>query len=73
VSASPRARWWRAVCRAACAVGRIHYDQVHMWDAWLAANRASVPEEGPLTWVLTLDGYRLGGSHLPGGRAAGKP
>jgi hypothetical protein len=73
VPASRRAGWWRAVGRAAAALGRLHYEQVHMWELWLQANRASVPEDGPLTWVLTLDGYRLGGSHLPGGRAAGTP
>ena len=36
-----------------------------MWDAWWQANRATVPSTGPLTWVLTLDGYQLSGSHLP--------
>jgi hypothetical protein len=71
--ASRRARWRRAAGRAAAALGRIHYEQVYMWEAYLQASRASVPEDGPLTWILTLDGYRLSGSHLPEGRAAGTP
>ena len=55
---------WRAVCRAARAIGRIHAEQVHGWEVLLQANRAAVPDDGPLRWVLTLDGYRLVGSHL---------
>ena len=67
---------WRAVCRAARALGRIHAEHVHAWEVWAQANRAAVPAEGPLTWVLTLDGYRLAGSHLAAGsgtRAGGTP
>ena len=56
--------WWRAVCRAARALARIHTEHVHAWEVWAQANRAAVPAKGPLTWVLTLDGYRLAGSHL---------
>jgi transposase-like protein len=59
---------WRAVCRVARAFGRIHAEQVHMWDTWAQANRAAVPAEGPLRWTLTLDGHRLAGSHLSVGR-----
>ena len=33
--------------------------------AVVAGNRATVPSTGPLRWVLTLDGNRLAGSHLP--------
>ena len=61
---------WRAVCRAARAVGRIHAEQVHGWEVWLQANRAAVPDDGPLRWVLSLDGYRLAGSHLSAGSRA---
>ena len=57
---------WRAVCRAARALGRLHSEQVQGWEVWAQANRAAVPaEEGPLRWVATLDGRRLAGSHLP--------
>ena len=56
---------WRAVCRAAQALGCLHADHVHAWEVWAQANRASVPAEGPLRWVLTLDGRRLAGRHLP--------
>jgi hypothetical protein len=56
---------WRAMRRAARALGRIHSEQAHMWDTWVQAHRAAVPEEGPLTWVLALDGYRLAGCRLP--------
>jgi len=58
---------WRAVCRAARALGRLHAEQVHAWEVSAQANRASVPAEGPLRWVLTLDGRRLAGRHLPVG------
>jgi hypothetical protein len=53
------------VCGAARALGRIQAEQARMWDAWSQAHRAAVPEEGPLTWVLALDGYRLAGCRLP--------
>jgi hypothetical protein len=56
---------WRAVRRAAAALWALHEEQGRMWDAWWQANRATTPDSGPLTWVLTLDGYRLSGSHLP--------
>ena len=55
---------WRAVCRALRALGRLHADQVHAWEVWAQANRAAAPAEGPLRWVLTLDGRRLAGRHL---------
>ena len=36
-----------------------------MWELWWQASRESAPSTGPLRWVLTLDGHRLAGSHLP--------
>ena len=36
-----------------------------MWELQWQASRAAVPETGPLTWMLTLDGHQLAGSHLP--------
>jgi hypothetical protein len=53
------------VLRAAAALWAMQELQGRMWDAWWQANRATVPDSGPLTWVLTLDGYQLSGSHLP--------
>jgi hypothetical protein len=53
------------VCRATRALGRLHAEQVHAWEVWAQANRASAPAEGPLRWVPTLDGRRLAGLHLP--------
>jgi len=49
------------------AAGLQHVDREHalMWELWWQASRASVPSTGPLTWVLTLDGHRLAGCHLP--------
>jgi len=68
-------RWsqdvWRAVRCAAAALWALQEEQSRMWDAWWQANRATVPDSGPLTWVLTLDGHRLSGSHLPA--ASGAP
>ena len=66
------AGWWRAVCRAARAFRRLHAEQVHGWEVWGQANRASVPAEGPLRWVPTLDGRRLAGSELPASTGAGE-
>jgi hypothetical protein len=56
---------WRAARRVAAALWALHEEQGRTWDPWWQANRATVPESGALTWVLTLDGYRLSGSHLP--------
>jgi len=56
---------WRAVRRAASALRHVHCEQTLMWELWCQANRATVPSTGPLRWVLTLDGHRLAGSHLP--------
>ena len=62
-----RMGWWRAVYHAFRTLGRIHVEQACMWDVQAVANRAAVPHEDPLTWVLTVDGYRLHGSYLPVG------
>jgi len=63
---------WRAVCRAARALGRLHAEQVQAWEVLAQASRAAVPAEGPLRWVLTLDGRRLAGPHLPASGGAGE-
>ena len=66
------AGWWRAVCRAARAFSRLHAEQVYGWEVWAQVNRTSVPAEGPLRWVPTLDGRRLAGGHLPASTGAGE-
>ena len=53
----------RRVCEALRHVNR---EQVLMWEIFWQAGRGATPEAGPLTWAATLDGYRLGGSYLPG-------
>jgi hypothetical protein len=67
--ADPRARrsaiLWRAVCRVGRVLRSIHGEQA--WEAWAQIGQAPWPETGPLTWVRTLDGYQLAGSHLPAG------
>jgi hypothetical protein len=69
MSVKPGTQWssglWRAVCRAARALGHLHSEHVYAWEAGWQANRAAVPEDGPLRWVLTLDGHRLAGVHMP--------
>ena len=66
------AGWWRAVCRAARALGRLRAEQVHGWEVWAQASRAAAPADGPLRWVPTLDGRRLAGRHLPARTGAGE-
>ncbi len=56
---------WPAVRSAAAALRHLHREQTLIWELWWQANRATVPSAGPLRWVLTLDGHRLAGSHLP--------
>jgi hypothetical protein len=73
MTANQRAfRWskgmWRAARRAAAALWALQEEQGRMWEIWCQANRATAPAAGPLTWVLTLDGYQLAGSHLPAPR-----
>ena len=55
----------QAIRHAARALRAVQDEQVRMWEAWWQANRAVVPETGPLTWVLTLNGTKLTGRHLP--------
>ena len=56
---------WRAVRRAWAALLHAHREQTLMWELRWQANRVTVPETDPLTWVVTLDGHRLAGRHLP--------
>jgi hypothetical protein len=56
---------WRVVRGVAAALRTLNREQVLRWELWWQANRAAIPHTGPLTWVLTLDGHRLAGSHLP--------
>ena len=63
---------WRAAYRAIRALGRLHADQVHALEVWAWADRAAVPAEDPLRWVLTLDGHRLAGSHMPASIGGGE-
>lgn len=66
---SPRAPGscaWRIARRAARALREIHREQMYFWECFWRAGRAAVPRPGPLAWTLTLDGYRLTGSYLPG-------
>jgi hypothetical protein len=60
-----RAAVWRAARRAAAALKHVHDEQTLMWELQWQSSRAAVPETSPLTWVPTLDGPRLAGSHLP--------
>ena len=55
-----RGSWlWRALRCAARAIRDIHNEQVYLWERLYLANRALVPQAGPLAWIPTLDGYRL--------------
>ena len=56
---------WRLVRGAASGLRALHREQTAMWEVWWQAGRATVPSDGPLTWVLALDGHRLAGSYLP--------
>jgi hypothetical protein len=57
---------WRSVRVVASALRTLQHEQSLMWELWWQANRAETASgDGPLTWVLTLDGYRLAGSYLP--------
>jgi hypothetical protein len=57
--------FWRALRQTARALREFHAEQVHYWERYYQACRVQVPHDGPLAWVLTLDGYRLAGSRLP--------
>jgi len=70
------ARVWRAVRRAAALLLAAYAGQAGMWGLWCSASGEPLPDSGPLTWVLTVDSYRLAGSHVPApGRAktGGRP
>jgi hypothetical protein len=62
---APGAFLWRALRRAAHGIRNFHHEQVYLWERFYLASRALVPEDGPLTWIPTLDGYALAGCHLP--------
>jgi hypothetical protein len=70
-----RTAMWRAARRAVAALRAAHHEQTRMWEAWWQSSRAAAPQAGPLTWVRTLDGPRLAGTHLPvpGDAADGRP
>jgi hypothetical protein len=55
---------WRSVRAVASALRTLHREQILMWELLWQANRATVPSDGPLIWVLTLDGRRLAGGYL---------
>jgi hypothetical protein len=55
---------WRSVRWVGSALRTLHREQTLMWELWWQANRATAPSDGPLTWVLTLDGHELAGSYL---------
>ena len=64
---------WRAVRGAIRVLRHVHDEQVRAGEILCQASRAlPEPRTGPLTWVRTLDGYQLAGSHLPdpSGRAS---
>ena len=57
---------WRVVRGGISVLRNLHAEQVRAYEILLQANRAlPEPRTGPLTWVRTLDGYQLAGSHLP--------
>ena len=61
----PRAARGSLLRRGARAIRDLHREQIDCWERYYQAGRATVSHDGPLTWVLTLDGYRLAGSYLP--------
>ena len=61
----PRAARRSLLRRGVRAIRDFNREQIDFWERYCQAGRASVSHEGPLTWVLTLDGYRLAGSYLP--------
>ncbi len=58
-------RFCRAIRRGAAAVRELHGDLVQASECRCLSGRAAVPRPGPMAWVLSVDGYRLTGSHLP--------
>jgi hypothetical protein len=67
MTAATGRRAGRAMRRAASAIRKARDEQVYMWECFWLSNRA-VPTAttGPLSWIPSLDGYRLSGSYLPG-------
>jgi hypothetical protein len=64
---------WRVLRHVCGALRDVHREQMLMWELFWQAGRATVPEDGPLAWVASLDGPRLAGSYLPGPAAIGPP
>jgi hypothetical protein len=62
-----------ALRHAGRALKDVHREQMLMWELCWQAGRASVPEDGPLAWVTSLDGHRLSGSYLPATAQASSP
>ena len=63
--AATSARMWRSARRAARALRAIHHEQVLMWELFCQSSRVAIERTGTLTWIPSLDGPRLTGSHLP--------
>jgi hypothetical protein len=56
----------RTMRRAITVLWHLHGEQVRAGEILCQASRAlPEPRTGPLTWVRTMDGCRLAGSHLP--------
>jgi hypothetical protein len=53
------------VRRAAAAPRHVHREQTLMRERRRQATGQPCPAAAPLRWVLTIDGHRLAGSHLP--------
>jgi hypothetical protein len=64
---------WRVLRQVCSALRDVHREQMLMWELFWQAGRATVPEVGPLAWVPSLDGPRLGGSYLPDTSAISPP
>lgn len=63
----------RALRHVGRALRDVHREQMLMWELSWQAGRVAVSGDGPLTWVASLDGYRLSGSYLPGSTRASSP
>jgi hypothetical protein len=61
----PRPACGSLLRRGARAIRDFNKEQIDWWERYCQAGRALVSDEGPLAWVLTLDGYRLAGCYLP--------
>lgn len=60
-----RARGGSLLQRGARAIQDFNREQIDYWERFHQPSRTPVSHEGPLTWVLTLDGHRLAGCYLP--------